>query len=283
MAVKRILVAASGGTASEGAVDIACRIAKELGAELEGYHVKVNPAQVLALAADGYNMPVSGEWIDRLIADANELGEKTKAVFAAAAMRHGLAMSASPKAQASFLAEAGYAPVQVARRARYFDLAVLGRSERVVERPHTDTIEETLIRSGRPVLLAPAKTPDAIGTNITVGWNGSPEAVHALQSSLGLLQRAKTVAIVTVAEEHEENPASLLDYLSAHGVAATHRWVAPVKGVGPGEQVLAEARDAGADLLVMGGYGHRPWREHLFGGATRQVIGVSLMPVLLAH
>ncbi len=53
--------------------------------------------------------------------------------------------------------------------------------------------------------------------------------------------------------------------------------------VGPGEQVLAEARDEGADLLVMGGYGHRPWRELLFGGATRQVVGHSLLPVLLAH
>jgi nucleotide-binding universal stress UspA family protein len=57
----------------------------------------------------------------------------------------------------------------------------------------------------------------------------------------------------------------------------------PVAHVGPGEQVLAEARDEGADLLVMGGYGHRPWRELLFGGATRQIVGHSLLPVLIAH
>jgi nucleotide-binding universal stress UspA family protein len=283
MAVKRIFVAASGGTANDGAVDIACRIAKQLGAQIEGYHVKVDPAQVLALAADGYNMPVAGEWIDRLIADADELAQKTKAAFVATAERHGLAMGAPPQAQASFLVETGYAPTLVAHRARYFDLIVLGRSERVAERPHTDTIEETLIRSGRPVLLAPAKTPDVIANSVAVGWNGSPEAVHALQSSLGLLQKAKTVALVTVAEEQEDNPAPLLDYLLAHGIKATHRRVTPVKGVGPGEQVLAEARDAGADLLVMGGYGHRPWHELLLGGATREVIGTSLLPVLLAH
>jgi nucleotide-binding universal stress UspA family protein len=36
-------------------------------------------------------------------------------------------------------------------------------------------------------------------------------------------------------------------------------------------------------LLVMGGYGHAPWREVLFGGATREVIGTSLLPVLLSH
>jgi nucleotide-binding universal stress UspA family protein len=33
----------------------------------------------------------------------------------------------------------------------------------------------------------------------------------------------------------------------------------------------------------MGGYGRSPWREMLFGGATRHVIGTSLLPVLLSH
>ena len=28
---------------------------------------------------------------------------------------------------------------------------------------------------------------------------------------------------------------------------------------------------------------HRPWRETLFGGVTREVVGASLLPVLLAH
>jgi len=50
-----------------------------------------------------------------------------------------------------------------------------------------------------------------------------------------------------------------------------------------GEQLLAGAREDGADLLVMGGYGHTPWRELLFGGATRAVVGTSLLPVLLSH
>ncbi len=278
MALKRIIVAASGGTASDGAVETACRVAARVGAQLEAFHVKVDPAQLLGLAADGYSMPISGDWIDRMMADTDKLAETTKAAFAAAAKRHGLDAAA-----ATWRAETGYAPILVARRARFFDLAVLGRSERVVERPHTDTIEETLVHSGRPVLLAPAKVPDKIGTRITVGWNGSPEAVHALATTLTLLEKAEAVSVVTIGEAQDDDPAALVDYLGAHGVTATHRQVLPVKGVGPGEQVLAEARDEGADLLVMGAYGHRAWHELLFGGATRQVIGTSLLPVLLAH
>ena len=171
MALKRIFAAASGGTASNGAIETACRIAARAGAQVEAFHVKVDPTQLIMLAADGYNMPIAGDWIDKLIADADKLADETKSAFEATAKRHGLAVTGSPQAPAtaSFRAETGYAPILVARRARFFDLVVLGRSERVIDRPHTDTIEEVLVQSGRPVLLAPAKAPDAIGAKIAVG------------------------------------------------------------------------------------------------------------------
>jgi nucleotide-binding universal stress UspA family protein len=56
-----------------------------------------------------------------------------------------------------------------------------------------------------------------------------------------------------------------------------------VDGAGIGQQLLSAAHDENAGLLVMGGYGHVPWREFLFGGATREVVGTSLLPLLLTH
>jgi nucleotide-binding universal stress UspA family protein len=283
--LRTMVVAVSGGAASEGAVETACRLAARFGAHLEGFHVRVDPAEILMQAGNGFAMPISGEWVDRLVADTAELAAKTKASFTATAARHKLTLETSSRdqASASWHEESGYAPVLVARRARFFDLAVLGRSERVIDRPHTDTVEQTLVHSGRPVLLAPAKPPAMLGQTVAVGWNGSPEAVHVIAATLAVLRAAETVTIITVGDEHSESPVALLDYLAWHGIAAKHRQVLTVAGVGPGEQLLAEARDQGADLLVMGGYGHRPWRELLFGGATRQVVGASLLPVLLAH
>lgn len=283
MSVKTILVAASGGTASDGAIETACRIAERLGAHVEALHVKPDPTQVIAMAADGFSMPVAGDWIDRLIADSDALAAETKKKFAAAAERHGLPMAATPHtpAGATWRVETGYGPIMVAERARFFDLVVLGRSERVVDRPHSDAIEETLVRSGRPVLLAPADPPAAIGAHIALGWNGSAEAVHVMAAAMPLLERAGAVTVISIGDEDSALP--LIDYLALHRVAATHRRVAPVKGVGPGEQLLSEAREAGADLLMMGAYGHRPWREIMFGGATREVVSHSLLPVLLSH
>jgi nucleotide-binding universal stress UspA family protein len=75
----------------------------------------------------------------------------------------------------------------------------------------------------------------------------------------------------------------LTQHLAWYGLRATVGDVYAQKGVGVGELLLAAARERGADLLVMGSYGHAPWRELLFGGATREVVGTSLLPLLLSH
>jgi nucleotide-binding universal stress UspA family protein len=286
MALRAILAAASGGTASNGAIELGCRLARRFGAHLECFHVQTDPREIIMWASEGFGMPVAGDWIDRFTEDVEKQAKKTRTAALAAVARHGIPIVEKPprsEASAAWREEVGYAPVRVAQRARFFDLTVLGRSERVADGPHSDTIEETLIASGRPVLLAPAKVPTALGDSIALGWNGSPEAVHVLGGALPLLAAAREVTVVTVGDEPAETAPAALEYLAWHGVVAKHRRILPVHGVGPGEQLLSEAREAGADLLVMGGYGHRPWRELLFGGATRQVVGTSLLPVLIAH
>jgi nucleotide-binding universal stress UspA family protein len=49
------------------------------------------------------------------------------------------------------------------------------------------------------------------------------------------------------------------------------------------EAMLSRAADLGADLIVMGAYGHTRWRERLLGGATRGVLASMTVPVLMSH
>ncbi|SRR5579875_108243 len=280
-----ILAAASGGTASAGAVEIACRLAKRFDAYLEGFHVMPDPRQFIMAA--GFDVPVTADLVDRLVEDSKQIAARAKAEFEQAASRNGLPVGkagARNAPSAAWREETGYAPTAIAERARFFDLVVLGRSERVVDQAHTDAVEQTLMRSGRPVLLAPAKPPASLGEAIAFGWDGSASAVHALAGTLTLLAGARRVVVITVGKaDGAAAGASVVDYLSWHGIAAVHRQIPPIQGVGAGELLLANAREEGADLLIMGGYGHAPWREVLFGGATRQIVGSSLLPVLLAH
>jgi nucleotide-binding universal stress UspA family protein len=289
VSLKTILVAASGGTASDGAVEIGCRLARHFEAHLEVLHIRIDPRQVFAgTAGEGFAMPRPGQTIDEFAVDIATLAIKTKAAFEAATVRHGIPLAAAPpgnagSASATWHEEVGYVPALVARCARFFDFVVLGRSERVIWHPHSDTIEQTLNHCGRPVLLAPPKAPAVLGQTVAIAWNDSLQSLRALVGALPLLATARTVMVITVGNEHESGTRSLLEYLAWHGVVRTHRHVSSSAGGRRGDQLLAAARDAEADLLVMGGYGHTPWREYLLGGATREIVGTSLIPVLLAH
>ena len=50
-----------------------------------------------------------------------------------------------------------------------------------------------------------------------------------------------------------------------------------------GDAILNEVPLSGTDMIVMGGYGHSRFREFILGGATRDVLSASAVPVLMAH
>jgi nucleotide-binding universal stress UspA family protein len=49
----------------------------------------------------------------------------------------------------------------------------------------------------------------------------------------------------------------------------------------PGEEILNASKKIGADMIVMGNYGHNIIQEALIGGSARTVVKNSEVPVLL--
>ena len=291
MSIRTILVGASGGLASNGAIELACRLANRLRAHVEGFHVLLDPVAVFAALGVGDGLAVSGDVVAEMIDDADAIAAKAKASFKEVAARHHLppqhlaqmAETRDSGPSVCWRAETGDPSHLVAERARFFDLIVLGRSSRVIDEPSSNTIEAVLSRSGRPVLLAPAETPAEIGKFVALAWNGSPQAVRALAASVPLLAAAENVMLITVSGGANSDIPAVLDHLKWHGIVAKHRPVLATSGESTGILLLNAAHEASADILVMGGYGHQPWRETLFGGVTRDIIGTSLMPLLLMH
>jgi nucleotide-binding universal stress UspA family protein len=74
---------------------------------------------------------------------------------------------------------------------------------------------------------------------------------------------------------------ALADYLEWRGIVCERRSIVAEDAVGAA--LLRAASDAGADLLVMGGYGRSRLRELVLGGVTRHVLTHAQLPVLLAH
>lgn len=212
----------------------------------------------------------------------------------------GLAQAAEEKARAAFdalVAEHGLRaawiyshdePVErILSHARHCGLAVIGFPGRDGDSA-ASLCEDVVLASGRPTVLVPPGWPAEVsGKRILVGWNGSRESARALSDAMPLLEAADAVRLLLVAEERtaalvagEEPGSDILRHLARCGVTASAEHVA--RG-NPGEVLLERARNFGADLLVMGAYGHSRITELVFGGATRSVLLRAELPVFLSR
>jgi nucleotide-binding universal stress UspA family protein len=178
---------------------------------------------------------------------------------------------------------------EVARRARYADLSLIGEGLMQDEFLFRQVLEGVLLQSPAPVILAPAGRPvDLAPQTVLVAWNASLEAGAAVRHAMEMLVGAADVRIVLVdplAESNEtgqEPGADIATFLARHGVKATVDVIAS-GGHAVDDALRRHAADINADLVVMGGYGHSRMRELIFGGVTRSMIEKPAIPVLLAH
>jgi nucleotide-binding universal stress UspA family protein len=117
-----------------------------------------------------------------------------------------------------------------------------------------------------------------------VAWKPTKEAAHAVKRATGLLQQAARVDVVTIDPTGVGDfPATAVaSYLARHGVKAElHERTS--KGASTSDTLLSTARELGAGLVVMGGYGRSRAMEYLLGGVTRRLLGASDIALLMAH
>lgn len=177
----------------------------------------------------------------------------------------------------------------VARYARYADLTLITPQAEDVDLSQSWVTNGALFESGRPVLLLPrgAVAFPAV-RKVMIAWDASVEASKAVRDSIGLMQGADEVHAVLVDpvpsfEGHCAEPgADLATYLGRHGIEVTvHRL--PREGKDVSEILQRTAADLGADLMVMGGFGHSRLRQRIFGGTTTSTLRETRTPVLMAH
>jgi len=160
--------------------------------------------------------------------------------------------------------------------ARLADIVVLSRGNGLAGGVALTSRTPVLVISEGKALSMPL-------SKVCIAWDGGDEAALALRGVVPLLKGGVSVEVLTVAEKLRGFPTTdALRYLSRHGVSAELR---ELERKGSTEETLARAAaQAGADLLVMGAYGHSRMREYLFGGVTRYFLEESEGPaLLLAH
>ena len=265
-------------------------ISESVGANVVHLAAQLNVAlHVLALNVDippvSNTMPFSRfllntrELIRAAEAASRKRGEQLVADIAKQSSQYELEHTAEAvTAGPAFLGDAA------ATQARYFDLVFVGWEAN--NETSRMTAEAIIFGSGRPTILVPELSrPDSID-HVAIAWDGSRVAARAVADAALLLQRANRISVLTVVGEKalpEKDPGGrLVSRLQKDGLPGT------------AIEILAEdcpisitlqnrAIEAGAKLLVMGGYGHSRVRDFVLGGATQGVLSDLEMPVLLSH
>jgi nucleotide-binding universal stress UspA family protein len=170
-----------------------------------------------------------------------------------------------------------------AREALGADLLVLGQhdpNDPEGQAVPADFVESVIVDSGRPAIVVPYAGEFAdFGRNVLVAWKATRESARAVAAAMPFLEAAKTVH---VSSWDGTEPHQIDVLLRSHGIDARfHR--EGRAGADIGEYLLSRAAELGADLLVMGCYGHSRARELVLGGASRSVLDAMTLPVLMVH
>lgn len=173
------------------------------------------------------------------------------------------------------------------QHAHIADLAIVSRAhpEHLEDHVTLQLPEHMTVAAGCPAIVVPDDwTEQPIGRNVMIAFKLSRESARATRCALPMLTAADTVTVLTIGttDDLAVQPLEVLTYLRRHGIEA-----GSVTDVGcdgdAGDAILGHAGRLGADMIVMGAYGHSKLHEFLWGGATRTVFAKTTVPLFVSH
>ncbi|MEQ8659877.1 MAG: universal stress protein [Gammaproteobacteria bacterium] len=275
MAYKDLLVHLDDAATSASRVTLACELARSHDAHLVGVYVEP-PLPSMLFPGD---LPAA-ELIE------SELAEAARRREAARVLLEQAAQSAGIRHEWRHLDDGRVHALAIS--ARYCDLVITGRREDGDPDSVVDVAQDIALGGGRPALVVPRGFSGTPGRSVLVAWNASREAVRAVHDALPLLERAEQVRVLSVdagvgGDGHGPLPgADICAHLARHDVTA-EALEAQTHGERVPELIIERAREFGADLIVMGVYGHSRLRELVLGGVSRHLLRHTAVPLLISH
>jgi nucleotide-binding universal stress UspA family protein len=183
-------------------------------------------------------------------------------------------------ATAEVVTGSGYRSKLVEQESKYCDLVV------VASPPGgklTATFETTVTKSGNPAIMFPRKMQKFSTDKVVIGWNNSPESARAISLAIPIMQKAKHVHIVTSKEylTDSDQIGKLQSYLACNDIETTFEIVKTT--MIPGQALLNKAKEGNFDLIVAGAFGHKGFKEIMFGGTTKYVLEHTDIPVFMSN
>ncbi|HVZ68356.1 MAG TPA: universal stress protein [Rhizomicrobium sp.] len=285
MTFKQILVPLNASEGDEAILASAFTIAAPSNAHVAGLFVRPDARMVTPIIGFSLFPDVINEISKSAKQISDEAARAAHRRFTSTAINAKVTILDHPKpmncVSASFHEDEGFMFECVTQAAKFADLVVFGPFDAPEQYQASTAFADVLLTAKRPVLICP-KPISKLPKKVVIGWDGGHATARAVCAAIPLLAGAADVEIVTVGHVTSDGHAALADYLSLSGVTARKSELD--KGSRTiGETLLEAAHKSNADLLVMGGYGHSPLRESIFGGTTAMAIADVSVPIFLAH
>lgn len=177
----------------------------------------------------------------------------------------------------------------LAEQMRYFDLAILplpyGKNRTGID---VEIFETCIFRADIPVLVVPERAEwKTLPSLVLVAWDNSTEALAAARAATPMTDAAEMTEIhiinPPVLGPDRSDPGGRLAQMLVRSGAKVEVSVAAKLRSNIGDQLLRHAVETGADVIVMGAYGHSRLREAVLGGVTRSMLQRATVPILMAH
>mgnify|MGYP001824193884 FL=1 len=281
MPIKTILVSLNAKDRADTVLRVACELAREHEAHLIGIYVVPDVKPVAMFEAY-----LATDFFEEQQKQFNRCGDKMQRLFKKETAKYSLTSEwVQGRAINKVLAD------DVIALSGQADLIVINQTETwsTTLDPEPDFADRLIMASGRPVLMVPNSGEiKTIGKKVIVGWKPAREAVRALHDALPMLVKSEKVILVTIdtqdASYAEATPSThqMVEMLRRHGVNAAEQALV-ISDIPAEEALLNEVAVHGADMIVVGAYGHSRLRELLLGGVTRFLLNHSTVPVLMSH
>lgn len=146
------------------------------------------------------------------------------------------------------------------------------------------TAERVVRHSIKPCMIVPAEFRPV--KKVLAAYDGSGHASHALHEAIELAQALEAeLILLTVVEDGNVDTASSISR-DAMALVEAHKCRAVNlvdEDRSSSHAILANAEEQGADLIVMGAYGHGRVRELILGSTTTYVCTHSDTPVMMVR
>ncbi|WP_334162773.1 universal stress protein [Phenylobacterium sp.] len=270
MSWARIMAPLSGGQGDRAAVAAAVMLAEPFGAEVAGVYTPADVADVMPWMGEGFLGGVQTTALESL-KEAAAAGEKNARA----------AMEAVSYGKKQFIALQTPVWAGLSAESRLSDVVVFNSDPARGRGPLAEAFQQMVADEQRPVLVA--REGLKVGGAVAVAWDGGKEASRAARLAMPLLEKAEKVVILAApkASARSFDAARLKAYYAARGVDAALQVLPDTGDAAPA--LMAAAKEAGAQILVAGAFGHPRLQEFIFGGTTRTLLNSDQPSLFLSH